>query len=124
MVKSSNFRDPRKVATHVTPSKPVKFKKTMVIEKTHYDVFSKSRGYLCTSPNETEAHKALQSMYYENEKLWKHAMSDGKKTKPFDCYVLARTGSHERLIELQFAVEEEDASETYEDITASAGCES
>lgn len=122
MVKPMHPRDPRnKAGDNTTPNKPVKFKKTVAVERTHYDVFSKSRGYMCSCPNEEEAHKALQSLYYENEKFWRRARSEGKKSKRFDCYALARTGLHERLIELQFAPDEEDATETYEDIAAAAG---
>lgn len=122
MVKPMNPRDPRnKAGDNTTPNKPVKFKKTVAVERTHYDVFSKSRGYQCSCPNEEEAHKALQAMYYEIERSTRRARSEGKKTKRFDCYALARTGVHERLIELQFAPDEEDATETYEDIAAAAG---
>lgn len=122
MVKPFHPRDPRsKSADPTTTNKPVKFKKTVAVERTHYDMYSKSRGYLCTCHNEDAAHNALQSMYYENEKFWRRARSEGKKSKQFDCYALARTGIHERLIELQFAPDEEDVTETYEDIAANAG---
>lgn len=125
MVKSAfHPKDPRsKNGDTTTPTKPVKFKKTVAVERTHFDVFSKSRGYLCTCPNEDETHKALQALYKENEKFWRRARSEGKKSKRFDCYALARTGLDSRLIELYFAPDEEDTSESYEDIAAAAGGE-
>lgn len=123
MVKSSfHPRDPRGKDTSSigVPNKPVKYKKAEAVVRTHYDVYSKSRGYLCTCPNEEDAHNALQSLYKENEKFWRRASSEGKKSKQFDCYVLARTGVHERMIELHFEYEE-DTTETYEDIAAAGG---
>jgi len=122
MVKSFHPRDPRShVADPTTTNKPVKFKKTVAIERTHYDVYSKSKGYLCSCPNEDAANDALQALYYENEKSSRRVRTEGKKSKRFDCYVLARTGIQSRMIELQFAQEEEDATETYEDIALAAG---
>jgi hypothetical protein len=85
------------------------------VERTHFDCFSKTRGYMCSCLNEDHAIKTLQSLYYENDRYWRQARADGKKTRPFDCYAIARTGYQERLIELQFAAEE-DEGETYEEI--------
>lgn len=99
-------------------TKPVKSKKSAKkatqFERTHFDVFSKSRGYLCTCMSEEAVHEALQSLYDENEKFWRRARSEGKKSKPFDCYGVARTGFKSRMIELQFTPDE-DEGDTYED---------
>jgi hypothetical protein len=117
----------RKVAVDPTavPEKPVKVKAAKVNpERTHFDVFSRERGYLCSCPNEDKVHESLKAMFDENERFWRRARADGKKFKRFDCYGVARTGIHERVIELTFDADDGDgdgdASDSYEDI-AEAG---
>ena len=113
----------RKVAVDPTavPEKAVKVKAAKVNpERTHFDVFSRARGYLCSCPNEDKVHESLKAMFDENERFWRRARSDGKKSKRFDCYGVARTGIHERVIELTFDTDDGDASDSYEDI-AEAG---
>jgi hypothetical protein len=85
--------------------------------RTHYDVYSKSRGYICTCVNENALHKTLMDLYRENDRFWRQAANDGKKTKAFDCYGLARMGDVSRVINLTFAANEDD-EETFEDAIA------
>ena len=100
--------------------KPAKLKKVVPkADRTHFDVFSKLRGYLCTCPDEQGVHRALQALFEENEDFWRNAKGDGKKSRAFDCYGVARTGNQERIIELMFAPDEDESErDTYEDITA------
>lgn len=92
-------------------------KKSKNTERTFYDVYSKQRGYLCSCPTEEDAHKALHDLFKENERFWRRARSEGKKSRNFDCYAVARTGTHSRLIELMFDDNTED-DEDYEDVVA------
>lgn len=82
--------------------------------KVQYDVFSKSRGYLCSCINEDEVHRSLKALFHENERFWRNARAMGKRWKRFDCYGVATQGNSARIIELMFdAPAEED---TYEDV--------
>jgi hypothetical protein len=113
----------RKVAVDPTavPEKAVKVKAAKVNpERTHFDVFSRSGGYLCTCPSEEKLHESLNAMFKEHERATRYARSDGKKFKRFECYGVARTGIHERVIELTFDADDGDVSDSYEDI-AEAG---
>jgi hypothetical protein len=83
-------------------------------ERTFYDVFSKQRGYLCSCPDEDAVHKSLYALFRENEKYWRGARSEGKKSRSFDCYGVARCGNSSRIIELMF--EEETEMDTYDDV--------
>jgi len=88
-------------------------------ERTHYDVFSRSRGYMCSCPNEAAVHEALEALFRENEKFWRRARSEGKKGKTFDCFGVARTGHTERVIELTFR-DDSDEEFYYEDVKEQA----
>ena len=117
MSKSSFGRKPTVVENFTPAPKSKKLKVSKAApERTHFDIYSKERGYLCTCLNEDDAHRALQTLFNENEQYWRNA-KEGKKPRRFDCYCLARTGLKERLIELMFAPDEEDVTETYDDIT-------
>lgn len=101
------------------PKTPKGKKEKLVVkeDRTHFDVYSKSRGYICTCPSEYALRKTLMDLYKENERFWRQAASDGKKTKAFDCYGLARTGTVNRVIDLTFAPNE-DEEETFEEAVA------
>jgi hypothetical protein len=81
---------------------------------TFYDVFSKQRGYLCSCIDENAVHKTLYALFRENEKYWHRDRSEGKKSRAFDCYGIARCGNSSRIIELMF--EEETETDTYDDV--------
>lgn len=83
--------------------------------RTFFNVYSKRRGYICSCPNEDATNKALQDLFYENERFWRRARSEGKKSRDFDCFALASTDGKDRLIELMFN-EEEDDEEEFEDV--------
>lgn len=120
MVKSTKPRTTKTPAKDTTDPKPVKSKKVKAQpqpERVHFDVFSKSRGYLCSAPNEDAAYKALNDLFRENERFWRRARSEGKKSRHFDCYALARQGTQSRLIELTFDAERDESErDTYEDV--------
>lgn len=118
MVKSIKSTKPKTPAKDIKESKPVKSKKVKgTPERTHFDVFSKSRGYLCTAPSEEAAYKALNDLFRENERFWRRARSEGKKSMDFDCYAVARQGMNSRLIELTFDAERDESErDTYEDV--------
>jgi hypothetical protein len=103
----------------ILPIKKVKHVKSQAgnDNRIHYDIFSKTRGYMCTCLNEEHSLQMLNNFYKENERFWRGAISEGKAGKPFDCYVLVRQGFTTRKIELR----QEDAVDNsewdrYEDI--------
>lgn len=111
------------------PIKPIKEKKVKVKAKDvpsadtriHYDVFSKSRGYICTCPDENSVYDTLKALLRENDRFWKQAASMGKKTKAFDCYGVMRQGFKTSKIELTFAPETDGSErDTYEDVVEEA----
>lgn len=105
------------VSAYIAPAKTIKSKnKQPIVPKTHFDIFSKTYGYVASCMNEDHANKTLQSMYYEHERFWRNARSLGKKTQSFDYYVLVRTGFITRQIHLQFEPDEDDVTDTYEEI--------
>jgi hypothetical protein len=57
-----------------------------------YDIFSKSRGYMCSCLSQQHAINTLEALLRENDKFWRQARSMGKKTKDFDCYCMCRQG--------------------------------
>lgn len=98
--------------TFVKKNATPKSKKVVAVEKIHYDIWSKSRGYITTATNESTAREALESLHYENQRFWRKAMSEGKKWKRCDAYCLCRQGI--RSWELPFFIEEEsDEDEQY-----------
>jgi len=90
----------KKTTTTINPKKAIP-----KVDKIHYDIFSKSRGYIATALNEGCAREALESLHYENQKFWRKAMSEGKRWKRCDVYCLCRQGG--KSWELPFFIEEE-----------------
>lgn len=80
-------------------------KKIVVDNKIHYDIFSKSRGYITSAMDEVTARETLESLHWENQKFWRKAQSEGKRWKRCDCYCICRNGLKEW--ELPFFIEEQ-----------------
>jgi hypothetical protein len=89
---------------------PTTTKKTKT-EKTHFEIFSKSRGYLCSAVDENAARDALTAMFEENQKHWLKQISEGKRWKRCDVYCLCRQGN--KSWELPFFFNEEDDEEEF-----------
>ena len=73
----------------------------------NYDLFSKSRGYLCSTTNEDLARKHLADLYKEHKRYWSAAESNGDKVPNFDCSCICRQGHRTWTLGFDTTYEEE-----------------
>lgn len=85
-----------------------------VANKVHYDIFSKSRGYICTATDEADARDALQDLFVENDRFWRKEQSEGKKWKRFDCYCLVRDNNKSEVLPFSFDDGSDEEEEYFE----------
>lgn len=73
--------------------------------KTHYEIFCKRRGYICsvvsTDPkvsNYEATLNALKQLYKEHEKHFRKVASTGRRIPAFACYGIERSGNQSNKI--------------------------